>query len=61
MKRISTAKVVRVTGGAENELVRILEVRENEENPRKMYADWRDQMKGSLGKFEMVVVETEEI
>ena len=59
MKKVSTAKIVRVLGDADYEDVRILEVVENEENPREMYEFWKDQLEGSLGEGELVTVETE--
>lgn len=59
MKKVSTAMIVKTNGSEDFELVRVLEVKENEENPREMYDFWKCQMEGSLGKYEMVLVETE--
>lgn len=58
MRRITTAMVVKVTG-SDDELVKILEVKENCENPREMYEFWKDQLAGSLKSGELVKVETE--
>lgn len=58
MRRITTAMVVKVTG-SDDELVKILEVEENCENPREMYEFWNDQLIGSLKSNELVKVETE--
>lgn len=57
----TTAMVVKVNGSADDTVVRILEVRENEENPREMYEFWKHQTEGTLGQFEMVKVVTESI
>lgn len=58
MRSITTAMVVKVTG-SDDEVVKILEVRENEECPREMYEFWKDQLEGSLKSNELVKVETE--
>lgn len=57
MRTITTAMVIKVTG-SDDELVKILEVEENCENPREMYEFWKDQLKGSLKSDELVKVET---
>lgn len=59
MKKVTTAMVVKVTGGADNRVLRILETRENIENPAAMYKHWVKCLKGQLGNMEMVTVETE--
>ena len=58
MKRVTTAMVVKITG-SDDELVRVLEVKENCDDPSEMYGFWNDQLKGSLKSDELVKVETE--
>lgn len=58
MRSITTAMVVKVTG-SDDEVVKILEVREDEECPREMYEFWKHQLEGSLKSGELVKVETE--
>ena len=58
MRRITTAMVVKVTG-SDDEIVKVLEVKENCENPKEIYDFWNDQLEGSLKSDELVKVETE--
>ena len=55
MKRVSTAMIINLDT---DEVIRILEVKENEEYPNEMYEFWNDQMEGSLNECELVMVET---
>ena len=61
MKRTTTAMVIKVLGDCteDYEVVKILETKENCDDPSEMFGFWEDQLRGSLKRDEMVMVETE--